>query len=389
MYDDPAAITGPDYDHSIVNLISALAGDRAPAAGLYPPTALLDDYQLHDRPVVLLVVDGLGYNFLSRFQNSHLARAMLGRLTSVFPTTTATAVTALALGVPAQQHSITGWFTWLKALGCVVAPLPFVPRGGGASFTRSGIEASSQLDAEALLPGLGRPAILVNPEYISDSTYSHALFGDIPRQSHRRIEEMFDNIAEALQQPGNPLVWSYWTELDGMAHAFGIGSPEVRHHFLEIDQAFGNFLEQIRGSNALVVVTADHGLIDTAQDRVIHLDRHPELEGMLQLPLCGEPRAAFCYLRAGRERDFDRYVRDNLSDRCRLFCSAEVATAGWFGRGKASPRFQERIGDRLLLPRENWIIKDRLLQEQPFSQVGVHGGLSDDELYVPLIVAET
>jgi hypothetical protein len=41
----------------------------------------------------------------------------------------------------------------------------------------------------------------------------------------------------------------------------------------------------------------------------------------------------------------------------------------------------------VLLMRDNYVIKDYLLGEHPFTQVGVHGGLSADELDVPLIVA--
>jgi hypothetical protein len=40
------------------------------------------------------------------------------------------------------------------------------------------------------------------------------------------------------------------------------------------------------------------------------------------------------------------------------------------------------------MPEGSWIVKDRLLTERPFEQIGVHGGLSADELYVPLVIAE-
>ncbi|MEH6826037.1 MAG: hypothetical protein V7629_19250, partial [Motiliproteus sp.] len=71
----------PDYDCSIVNLISALAGSRAPAADLYPPLAQLEDARCEQRPVVLLVIDGLGYQFLQQFPDSALARHTVQRLT--------------------------------------------------------------------------------------------------------------------------------------------------------------------------------------------------------------------------------------------------------------------------------------------------------------------
>lgn len=60
---------------------------------------------------------------------------------------------------------------------------------------------------------------------------------------------------------------------------------------------------------------------------------------------------------------------------------------GWFGPGAAHPRLQERVGDYLLLMNDGYVIKDLVPGERPFYPIGNHGGLSEDELYVPLIVA--
>jgi hypothetical protein len=38
--------------------------------------------------------------------------------------------------------------------------------------------------------------------------------------------------------------------------------------------------------------------------------------------------------------------------------------------------------------KENYKIKDTLPGEHPYAHIGVHGGASDVEMYVPLAVAE-
>ena len=48
----------PDYDRSIVNLATALAGDTAPCAELYPPLVELADARISERTVVFLLIDG-------------------------------------------------------------------------------------------------------------------------------------------------------------------------------------------------------------------------------------------------------------------------------------------------------------------------------------------
>ncbi|MEH6826368.1 MAG: hypothetical protein V7629_20975, partial [Motiliproteus sp.] len=113
-----------------------------------------------------------------------------------------------------------------------------------------------------------------------------------------------------------------------------------------------------------------------------------DLDAMLRLPLCGEPRAAFCYLRPGAQDDFEGYFSERFSDLFELVPSAQLLEQQLFGRGEPSPRLRDRIGDITVLAKQQAIIKDRLLQERPFTQRGVHGGLSAEELYVPLIMAE-
>ena len=107
----------------------------------------------------------------------------------------------------------------------------------------------------------------------------------------------------------------------------------------------------------------------------------------LLLPLCGEPRMAYAYVRAGRETQFENYVRENLADRVQLLKSEDILQQGWLGPGTAHPALRDRLGDYVLIPRGRAILRDWLRGEERYSHVGVHGGLSATEMMVPLIVA--
>jgi hypothetical protein len=63
---------------------------------------------------------------------------------------------------------------------------------------------------------------------------------------------------------------------------------------------------------------------------------------------------------------------------------------GWFGvpRGTDHPAFHRRIGDYLLMMRPGWTIKDWLPGENRHRLVGVHGGTTPAEMWVPLVVRE-
>ena len=85
--------------------------------------------------------------------------------------------------------------------------------------------------------------------------------------------------------------------------------------------------------------------------------------------------------------DVDIVVAAELADYVELHTAEAFTNDGWFGLGEADARLQARIGDYVLLCRKRCIIKDVLAVEGPFSLIGVHGGASADEMYVPLITA--
>jgi len=378
----------PDYQGgSIVNLMAAVSEGLGGGATGYPPLAELPPERLAERPVVLFVLDGLGEALLQRFPDSHLARHRARRLTSVFPSTTATAITSFATAVGPQQHAVTGWFTYFRELGSLAAVLPFRPRHGGGSYTDSGLQPADLIPAGPFYERLSVPARVLNPAYIADTAYSAFSTRGATTRGYDGLEAFFAEAARATREgPGYTL--AYWPELDRTAHQFGIGSREVEAHFRELDAAFGAFLEAAAGSGALVLATADHGLIDSDPLHHIDLADHPRLAGMLTLPLAGDPRLAVCYVRAGREADFLAYLRDNLDHACTPVESAELIEEGWFGLGPASPRLAERAGDYALLMKSNYVIYDRLPGDGPFPLTGVHGGVSGEEMTVPLVVAE-
>lgn len=182
-------------------------------------------------------------------------------------------------------------------------------------------------------------------------------------------------------------MYAYWPELDRLAHECGVGSREVGEHLDAIDTAFDAFLGRIAGSDTTVVVTADHGFVDAAPEEAIELAAHPALARTLLLPPCGEQRAAYCYVRARQERAFADYVA-RFADRVELHEAEALVAAGVFGLGAPHPRLHERVGDYVLIMKQNAVIKAWLSGEPQFEHIGVHGSTSPEEMYVPLIVAQ-
>ena len=385
----------PDYrGGSIVNLMRSIerALDARPcdAAAAYPELGALPAAALSGaRNIVLLVIDGLGYDYLnSTGAGSALQRHLKARLTSVFPSTTATAVSSFLTGVGPQQHALTGWHMWLRELGCLAATLRFRPRHGGEPLSRSGIAPRSVFTAEPMFDRLAAKSHVVSPANIIESDYNVAHCGLALRRPYKELPELFSTVAEIVRSGSErQFIHAYTYDLDATAHSFGSTSPEVQQKFSQIDAAYARFLDEIAGSGTLVLAVADHGFIDSPKSACIELADHPQLAETLALPLCGERRVAYCYIQPGQEGAFEHYVQTRLDHCTGLYRSADLIAQGWFGLGGANPRLAERIGHYTLLMKDNYTIKDWIPGEPRYLTVGVHGGTSAAEMYVPLIVA--
>jgi Uncharacterized proteins of the AP superfamily len=182
-------------------------------------------------------------------------------------------------------------------------------------------------------------------------------------------------------------LYAYYPDLDSLSHIHGVGSPQVAAQFAALDEAFGAFLAAIAGSDTVVLACADHGFIDSPPERQIDLAQHPDLAAMLARPLCGERRVAYCYVRPEQAPRFEAYVRDVFAGRMDLFTGREMIEQGWYGPGAADPRLASRIGDYVLVMRENWTLLDWVEGEKRYRQLGVHAGISADEMHVPLVIA--
>lgn len=380
----------PDYaGGSIANLIRSV-GEACGAADLpCSPAQLLHPEEIQGaRNIVLLVIDGLGLDYLERRgAGGALLEHLRGGITSVFLSTTACAIPTFLTGLPPQQHGLTGWHIYFEEIDRVTAVLPMVPRHGPAFALSSG-ELAQRLFPQISLSGrMTRPAHVLSPARIVNSEFNRFHSLGAMRWSYRTRDEFFAQLARIVALPETKYVHAYYPTIDTLAHDHGCDSPHVLGVFRAFDAAFAAFLRQVQGSGTALIVTADHGFIDAPEQHLIELDAHPGLESMLCHPLCGERRVAFAYVKPGRHAAFADYVQTELPSAMTLFRSEELIAQGRFGPGPPHPQLRARTGDFTLVMKDDWTIKQWLPGEQPFVQIGMHGGTSVAEMMVPLIVA--
>ncbi|MBI2307067.1 MAG: alkaline phosphatase family protein [Rhodocyclales bacterium] len=380
----------PDYaGGSIANLMRTI-GDACGVPAL-PQAPLAARYRLEARAlararnIVLFVVDGLGARQLEANGSGALREHAGMRLSSVFPSTTAAAIPTFMTGLPPARHALTGWHMWLEEQQAVTAILPLTPRVG-QPFAETPAQLTAKLfDHQPLYPGMHRPAWVLSPREIAFSPFNTFHSRGADTLAYADLDGLMQTLSGLVRVPGKKFIYAYWPLLDSVAHRFGTDSKEARATLAAFCTAFDALLETLPGSDTALLVTADHGFIDSPERRLVLLDDHPELAALLARPLCGEQRVAWCYLKPGAAGDFQRYVARYLAESAEAVPCAQLIDDGWFGPGPAHPRLASRIGDFALIMRDNWTIKDWLPGERRHALIGVHGGVSADEMEVPLV----
>lgn len=378
----------PDFEGgSIVNLMATLEAGLGGTHGVYSECRQLSSETVRAaHRVVLLLVDGLGDAYLKEHA-PRLARRRRASLTSVFPSATAPAISCLMTGVAPRQHAVTGWFSYLRELGCVCAMLPFRPRCSSQPLTD--VPVGPIVGSPPFFDRLDVESVVISPANIKDSAYNTALAGRAERRGYDGLAQCMHELKRAVTEPGpRRYVYAYIGSLDAASHEFGCHSREAVAHLREIEAQLEQLIADLAGSDCLLLVTADHGFVDLEAANVHSLGDHPELEACLSQPLSGEPRAAFCHVRPDCKREFQTYANDALGSHFEVLEPRALLEAGWFGLGDTDPRLFDRLGDWILTGKNHNILIDRLPNEKPWHMIGVHGGTTEAEMFVPLLVSE-
>ena len=368
----------------LVNLIASVVAARGGKPRHETLKALPPQAIEAARNVVLLIIDGLGERFLAeRGAGGELARRRRGAITSVFPSTTASAITTSYTGCTPLEHGLTGWFTYFGEAGCVSAALPFRSRGDNLPLAQRGFTPQRAYSAAPLFGDLAVRSIVVTYREIVDSEYNRRHCEGAERRAYQTVDELVAEVEAAVKSgPERKFVYVYWPEYDAISHRFGCQSAQALARFAQIDAAFGTLVERLSGTDSVLIATADHGFIDVTPEETLELPAR--MLPLLRFPLCGERRVAYCHVHS--PEIFMKEAKDWLGERAEVRPSRELVEEGWFGPGVPHARLAERIGDVALVMRGHYTVKDWMPGEPRYLHIGNHGGTSEDEMMVPLIM---
>ena len=374
----------PDYaGGSLVNLVASVVAARG-GEPLHDP---LKKFPLSANAtnLVLLIIDGLGDNYLQRRGASELGKRRKGSLTSVFPSTTASAITTSYTGATPLEHGLTGWFTYFGEAGCVSAALPFRSRGDMAPLSARGVTPEQIYTVPSLFSAVPVRSVVVSHRDIIDSQYNSVHCRGAERLAYEKADEFVDQVERAVKSSHEKkFIYAYWPHYDQCSHRFGSQSEQAGAEFATIDAAFGELVHRLAGTDTLIVATADHGFVDAPTEECIELPA--QLASMLRFPLCGERRVVYCHVHSPSA--FMEQARESFDGKADVMPSAQLLDEGWLGPGTPHPRLKERVGDVVIMMRERYTVKDWVAGEARWLHIGNHGGTHEDEMLIPLILEE-
>ncbi len=386
----------PDYEQFNIANIASVIGKIFSVKDLAKVNfsgQVVDDFSGVEK-VVLFVVDGLGYNRLISYIEKVKAgfydlteKGVLKAFSSSFPSTTSTALTSIFTGLPPSMHGVIGFNMYVSDHGLIFNTLEMAPVIGYSS----GIDlvdffAESSFPWPPLLSEAG-----IN---VKTFTRRNLVGSGLSKLIHRRQDligyafasDLLVQVKRALEQPGPLLLIVYYGGIDTLEHAYGPYSDEVSAEL----QVFENLLKTqlidklsvVTKQKKMLIVTADHGVVETGQT---HFLNEPPISTLFLVPPTGDMLSTYFFPKYGQQEPLREALENSLKG-FRVMRSADLIEKGAFGPVKNLDRLQTTVGTFTALSQsKNIILHHYHPRETPQSIYGAHGGMSPEEMIVPLL----
>lgn len=353
--------------------------------------------------LIFLLIDGMGHYTIDRCQGSHgmpnllkfLIKSQYDVITSTFPSTTSTATVTYHTGMDPEKHGVIGYLQFLKNAGTVCNMINLTPLG---------MRNRSLLDFGRALPQLNRwetiheklrdediASYLYQPEGIKNSGLTRITAKGSIIRPYYTISQMISNIAsDIINSSGPTFHFCYISTVDTISHHAGPFTADTASEIDTIFHLLENVLAQkVSGTATGIMISADHGHIEVGPRNNIDSGRDEILRKMLSSPVAGDERAPVLRSRTLDIEDLKQHLQKYYPGFMAME-SSKLIKDGFFGRTGSTDLDSDLFGDIVMIPVGPYAIYDSYLaildSDMAFpDMVGMHGGLSREEMIVPLI----
>ena len=357
----PEEPTLPSYDGpGLASIVPALLG--------VGDTSFLPSVARDARSVVLLVVDGLGWEAVEAHAGVlPRVRALEGgAITTVVPSTTASALTSLTTGLAPSRHGIVGFR--IRVEGAVL---------NGLSWQSDDRRAPDPTLVQRHAPFRGHAVPVVTKREFQRTGFTEAHLRGGRFSGWRTVSELVEQ-CRRLVLAGERLVYAYYPGVDEIAHAHGLHDGFYEAELAFADRLVGD-LQDALPRDAAVLVTADHGQVHLEPDAWIGLDALAPL-----IDRCsGDARFRYLHARRGAAAELTAAAREAHGAHAWVRSQDELIADGWLGPPPV-PSVRRRLGDVVLAASSDVAFVDPELPRETRLRSG-HGSLTAAEMWVPLV----
>ncbi len=198
--------------------------------------------------VALIVLDGLGYtlwmdhNRKGGFFNAISHKGFLMPITSVFPSTTAAAITTVNTGLTPLEHGLPEWVVYMREIGMIINTLPFTAfmsesrvdlqdKGIDPRILYNGRTVYEQLADQGIKSATLTHRALVNSAYTGIIKKGSDILGYVyPSDAAMKLRRLIESDEKSY-------INLYMENIDTSTHAYGPFTEESRAEIDSVSQA--------------------------------------------------------------------------------------------------------------------------------------------------------
>jgi hypothetical protein len=400
----------PNYGHGcfadLPTLIqSCLTDQPAPTSLTGIPATLLRKYDT----VIVLLADAFGWQHVEPRLGQHALfqqmadRGVIAQWTSQFPSTTAAHITCIHSGLTPSQSGVFEWEYYDPAADATVTPLLFSyggtrPRDELKALDIQPYQLYPTQSLHQQLRAQGVTTYVYQHREYTPSTYTDWICRGAQMRPYMTLPEALYNLRQEAQEAPKPAYFfMYYDRIDALAHLYGPQSPQVAAEIATFLYAVEQlFLQPAQGAlrNTLFILTADHGqmTVNPAAAQFINVDRtFAGMERFLRrnrrselIGPGGSARDIFLYIQEDRLAEAQSFFAERLDGVADVQLTQPLIDQGYFGPLPPSPAFLSRVGNLLILPHAGQTVWWYEEGRYGMRYRGMHGGLSRDEMMIPV-----
>lgn len=361
--------------------------------------------------IILLLIDGFGYTqWLKyfrkyKFLDNFTKNGQVSPITTIFPSTTAAAITTINSGLTPQEHALPEWVVYFKEIDMIINTLPFTPLNNKIldRLLDLGVDSKILFNGKNIYQILKEKGIksfsFISKSYVN-SAYSNLVYKGSKRISIENISDLTTKLRNILKKEKGPAYfYVYVGDLDTISHKYGPHTKKYHKELSSISISFQKeFLEKMNRNSLkgiTMIITGDHGHIKIEPKKTIYLNKYRNITDNLQkskkgklIQPTGSPRDVFLHVEPEKLEITKEFLSNKLKGKAKVIKTKDAVNANLFGIGKSNKKFYDRIGNLLILPYKNKTIWYKHSKDEKFDLLGFHGGLNKEEMLVPFAIAK-